>query len=143
MKPCTIFWSVEQAKGLEYVMKHIEKWTGKRCVAAKLYREALAGVSGVRLPREAVAVRAVSHIFGVFVQNRDAVAKKMQEAGVGVGIHYPIPVHLQKCFAELGHQPGDFPVAEQIGAEELSLPIYPEITPDQIQTVVNALAAAL
>ena len=124
-------------------MKHIEKWTGKRCVAAKLYREALAGVSGVRLPREAADSRHVYHIFAVFVKNRDAVVKALQAAGVGAGIHYPIPVHLQKCFAELGHQPGDFPVAEQIGAEELSLPIYPEITPDQIQTVVNALAAAL
>lgn len=124
-------------------MKYIEDWTEKRRAAAKLYREALAGVPGVRLPREAADSRHVYHIFAVFVKNRDAVVKALQAAGVGAGIHYPIPVHLQKCFAELGHQPGDFPVAEQIGAEELSLPIYPEITPDQIQAVVNALASAL
>lgn len=123
-------------------MKYIEDWTEKRRAAARLYRGRLAGLPGVRLPVEAADRRHVYHVFAVFVKNRDEVAGKMQAAGVGVGIHYPIPVHLQKCFAELGYTRGDFPVAEQIAAEELSLPIYPEITPVQIREVVVALENA-
>lgn len=124
-------------------MKYIEDWTEKRRAAAKLYREALSSTPGVRLPVEAADRRHVYHVFAVFVKNRDDVAKRMQEAGIGVGIHYPIPIHLQKCFSELGYKPGDFPVAEQIAAEELTLPLYPELTAAQVQTVVDALAAIL
>jgi len=120
-------------------MKYIEGWTENRRAAAKLYRVQLAKIPGVRLTEEAVDRRHVYHIFAVFVKNRDEMAQRMQEAGVGVGIHYPIPVHLQKCFAELGYKPGDFPVAEQIAAEELTLPIFPEITSAQVEAVVEAL----
>ena len=120
-------------------MKYIEGWTEKRRAAAKLYRERLAKIPDVRLPTDAADRRHVYHIFAVFVKNRDEVAQRMQTAGVGVGIHYPIPVHLQKCFAELGYKPGDFPMAEQIAAEELTLPIFPEITTAQVETVVEAL----
>ena len=124
-------------------MKYIEGWTEKRRAAAKLYREQLAKIPGVRLTEAAADRRHVYHIFAVFVKNRDEVAKRMQEAGIGVGIHYPIPVHLQKCFAELGYKPGDFPVAEQIAAEELTLPIYPELLPVQVEAVVEALRNTL
>ena len=124
-------------------MKYIEGWTEKRRAAAKLYREWLAKIPGVRLPAEASDRRHVYHIFAVFVKNRDEVAKRMQEAGVGVGIHYPIPVHLQKCFSELGYKSGDFPVAERIGAEELSLPIFPELSRDQIDQAVSALEKSI
>ncbi|MDD2519438.1 MAG: DegT/DnrJ/EryC1/StrS family aminotransferase [Kiritimatiellae bacterium] len=124
-------------------MNYIEGWTEKRRAAAKLYREQLAQVPGVRLPTDAADRRHVYHVFAVFVHNRDEVVRRMQEAGVGVGIHYPIPVHLQKCFAELGYKPGDFPVAEQIGAEEMTLPLYPELTAAQVQTVVDTLKEVL
>ena len=124
-------------------MKYIEAWTENRRAAAKLYRERLAGMPGVRVSQEATGRRHVYHVFAVFVKNRDEVAKRMQEAGVGVGIHYPIPVHLQKCFAELGYKSGDFPVAERIGAEELSLPIFPELSREQIDQVVSALEKSI
>lgn len=124
-------------------MKYIEEWTEKRRAAARVYRSHLATVPGTRLPEEAGDRRHVYHIFAVFVPHRDDVVRRMQEAGIGVGIHYPIPVHLQKCFAELGYKPGDFPVAERIAAEEMTLPLFPEITPAQIQTVVEALATIL
>ena len=97
----------------------------------------------IERPVAAADRRHVYHIFAVFVKNRDAVAQRMQAAGIGVGIHYPIPVHLQKCFAELGYKPGDFPVAEQIAAEELTLPIFPEITPEQIREVVAGLEKSI
>lgn len=124
-------------------MKYIEGWTEKRRAAAQAYRSRLAGMPGVRLPEEAADRRHVYHVFAVFVENRDAVAKQMQNAGVGVGIHYPIPVHLQKCFAELGYKPGDFPVAERIGREELSLPIYPELGTADLESVVDSLRKAV
>ncbi|NCA81934.1 MAG: DegT/DnrJ/EryC1/StrS family aminotransferase [Opitutae bacterium] len=124
-------------------MKYIEEWTENRRAAAKLYRERLAGIPGVRVSQEAMDRRHVYHVFAVFVENRDEVAKRMQEAGVGVGIHYPIPVHLQKCFAELGYERGDFPVAERIGAEELSLPIFPELSREQIDQVVSELEKSI
>ena len=79
----------------------------------------------------------------MFVKNRDEVVKKMQDAGIGVGIHYPIAVPLQKCFAELGHKPGDFPVAEQIASEEMTLPVFPEITEAQMDEIVDVLKKAI
>ena len=124
-------------------MKYIEGWTEKRILVADSYRAKLRGVEGVRCLEAAPGRRHVYHIFAVFVKNRDEVVKKMQEAGIGVGIHYPIAVPLQKCFAELGHKPGDFPVAEQIAAEEMTLPVFPEITETQIEEVVEVLKGAL
>jgi dTDP-4-amino-4,6-dideoxygalactose transaminase len=124
-------------------MKYIEGWTEKRRTASRLYREQLAGISGVQLDEEAADRRHVYHIFAVFVKNRNEVVRRMQEAGIGVGIHYPIPVHLQKCFAELGYTAEDFPVAQTMANEELSLPIFPEITAEQITSVVTHLASSL
>lgn len=124
-------------------MKYIEEWTEQRRAAARHYRDLLAAVQGARLPEERADSRHVYHVFAIFVKRRDAVLKNLHDAGIGVGIHYPIPVHLQKCFAELEYHQGDFPIAEQIGAEELSLPIYPEIKPDQIDSVVGVLRGVL
>ena len=124
-------------------MKYIEDWTEKRIQAADYYRAKLRDVESVRFLEAAPDRRHVYHIFAVFVKNRDEVVKKMQAAGIGVGIHYPIAVPLQKCFAELGHKPGEFPIAEQIAAEEMTLPVFPEITEAQMDEVVEALTKAL
>jgi len=75
----------------------------------------------------------------VRVANRDAVMDALKEKGVGCGIHYPVPLHLQKAYAELGHNKGDFPVAEQSASEFLSLPMFPELTDEQIQYVADTL----
>jgi dTDP-4-amino-4,6-dideoxygalactose transaminase len=120
-------------------MAHIEEWTEKRRAAAGVYRRQFKNVDDIRLPMEHADRRHVYHIFAVFVKNRDEVAKHMQAHGIGVGIHYPIPAHLQKCFADLGYKRGDFPAAETIGNEELSLPLYPEISRDQLDAVAGAL----
>jgi UDP-2-acetamido-2-deoxy-ribo-hexuluronate aminotransferase len=87
--------------------------------------------------------RHVYHVYAVRLDRRDAVRARLNEAGIGTNVHYPRPVHLQKCFAELGHRPGDFPVAEDIAARELSLPIYPELTDAQIEEVCRVLQGAL
>ena len=79
----------------------------------------------------------------VRVQNRDAVLKTLNEAGIGAGIHYPVPIHLQGAFADVGHRAGDFPVAEKAAKEILSLPLFPEITADQQARVVDVLKKAL
>ena len=70
---------------------------------------------------------------------RDEVLRALQEAGIGVGIHYPVPVHLQKAYANLGYRAGDFPVTEQLAEQFLSLPIYPELRPEQVSEVVTQL----
>jgi dTDP-4-amino-4,6-dideoxygalactose transaminase len=83
-----------------------------------------------------------SHVFHVYAlrsPRRDALQQALQAAGVQTGIHYPFPVHLLEAWKELNHQPGDFPVSERVAAEELSLPMFPELTLAQIETVASAI----
>jgi dTDP-4-amino-4,6-dideoxygalactose transaminase len=85
----------------------------------------------------------IHHLYVVRVTNRDAVLARLNADGIGAGVHYPVPIHLQGAFAHLGHRRGDFPVAERAAAEILSLPMFPEITPAQQERVVASLRAAL
>jgi dTDP-4-amino-4,6-dideoxygalactose transaminase len=87
--------------------------------------------------------RHVYHVYAVRVPDRETVRQGMIDAQIGVGIHYPIPVHLQPAFKELGYKPGDFPVTEAISNETLSLPIYPELGEADINTVVADLRRIL
>jgi dTDP-4-amino-4,6-dideoxygalactose transaminase len=138
-------------------MNHIEAWTEARRRAAATYNRLLASdptdppdpshrvpdsFPGIVLPTELPYARHVYHVYGVLVTNRDQVAQRLQQAGVGTNVHYPSPVHLQKCFAELGYKQGDFPAAERLAAEELSLPMYPELSDEQIGQVAQALKKA-
>ncbi|MCX6844873.1 MAG: DegT/DnrJ/EryC1/StrS family aminotransferase [candidate division WOR-3 bacterium] len=123
-------------------MNHIEAWTEGRRRAAAIYNRLLRDVPGIVLPAEMPYARHVYHVYGIFVRNREAVARKLQEAGIGTNVHYPNPIHLQPCFAELGHKRGDFPNAERLADEELSLPMYPELTDGQVEQVSAALALA-
>ena len=132
-----------QAVVLRAKLAHLPAWNAHRRRAAQLYWELLCGLDVVGLPSVASGNEHVWHLFVVRVPERDRVAKRLQTAGIGVGVHYPIPLHLQPAFAHLGHLPGEFPVGEKAALEILSLPIYPGISLEQQQTVVGALAAAL
>lgn len=134
-----------QAAILRVKLAHLERWTEARREIARGYRAALSALpeGDVRATAERESARHVYHVFAVRTPHRDALQDALSEEGVQTGIHYPIPVHLQPGYASLGYIPGDFPVSERIAAEELSLPIYPEMTMEQRQHVMTALASAL
>jgi len=119
-------------------LKHLEKWTRERQRVAKRYAELLAGTP-LQLPREAAGAESVWHLYVVRHPRRDELKKYLDANGVGCALHYPLPLHLQKCYASLGHQVGDFPVAEKAASECLSLPIYAELTDAQIQRVAQVV----
>jgi dTDP-4-amino-4,6-dideoxygalactose transaminase len=119
-------------------LKYLQKWTDERRRVAKRYAELLAGTP-LQLPRESNYAESAWHLYTVRHPRRDELKKFLDENGVGNAVHYPIPLHLQRCYAQLGHQPGDFPVAEKSARECLSLPIYPELTDAQIQRVVTVI----
>jgi dTDP-4-amino-4,6-dideoxygalactose transaminase len=119
-------------------MKYIEAWTESRRKNAARYNEGLAG-SVYHPPVAPANLRHVYHVYAVRHPKRDALMAYLNTKGIQSGIHYPIPVHLQKCFSELGHKVGDFPHSERASAETVSLPMYPEMTLSQVDEVVAAL----
>jgi dTDP-4-amino-4,6-dideoxygalactose transaminase len=119
-------------------LKHLAKWTAERRRVAHRYHELLADMP-LQLPREAAWAESVYHLYVVRHPRRDDLKKHLEANGVGCALHYPLPLHLQKCYASLGHKPGDFPVAEKAARECLSLPIFPELTDAQIQRVVAVI----
>jgi dTDP-4-amino-4,6-dideoxygalactose transaminase len=127
-----------QGATLGVKLPHLGKWTRERQRVAKRYNELLAGTP-LQLPREADFAESVWHVYVVRHPRRDELKKFLEDNGVGCAIHYPIPVHLQKAYAHLGHKAGDFPVAEKAASQCLSLPIYPELTEAQIARVVEVI----
>ena len=123
---------------LNVKMKYIEGWTEARRAHAARYGELLSG-SEYGLPTVPTEQRHVYHIYAIRHPQRDAIQSFLHDREIGTGIHYPIPVHLQRCFADLQHKVGDFPHAERAAAEVLSLPMYPEFQPQQQNQVVSAL----
>jgi dTDP-4-amino-4,6-dideoxygalactose transaminase len=131
-----------QAAVLEAKLPHLDAWTIARRHNAELYRQYLSGLP-VELPYEAPHVRSVYHLFVIRVTRRDEVLAHLRANGVGAGVHYPIPLHMQPAYEYLGAQPGDLPVSWAAAQEILSLPMYPELTEEQIQQVVDTLRRAL
>jgi dTDP-4-amino-4,6-dideoxygalactose transaminase len=135
-----------QAAVLRVKLRRLERWNEARRAVAARYRELLAtsAASGkVVLPAETEGNRHVYHQFVVRVARRDEVRRRLSEAGVGSEVYYPVPLHLQKCFAALGGRPGELPESERAAAEVLALPVWPELEPDEIEAVASALAAAV
>lgn len=116
-------------------LKHLNDWTQGRQRVAKRYTELLADTP-LQLPHVPAFAESVWHLYVVRHPRRDELKKHLEANGVGCALHYPLPLHLQKCYASLGHKAGDFPNAEKAARECLSLPIYPELTEAQIQRVV-------
>jgi len=129
-----------QGAVLKVKMKYIEGWTEARRTVAARYDAALAD-SGIPTPHAAPDRRHVYHIYAIRDAQRDALQTYLHDQGVNTGIHYPIPVHLQRAFAELGHKDGDFPHSEAAAREVLSLPMYPELPSDLQDIVITALKA--
>jgi dTDP-4-amino-4,6-dideoxygalactose transaminase len=121
-------------------LKYLKNWTAERRRVAKRYTEVLADTP-LQLPHEAAYAESSWHLYVVRHPRRDELKKHLEAAGVGCALHYPLPLHLQKALADLGHQAGDFPMAEKASRECLSLPIYPELTEAQIQRVVGVIRA--
>ena len=119
-------------------LKHLAKWTNERRQVAHRYHELLSDTP-LQLPREANYAESAWHLYVVRYPRRDELKKHLEVNGVGCAIHYPIPLHLQRAYAQLGHKAGDFPVAEKAARECLSLPIYPELTDQQIQRVADVI----
>jgi dTDP-4-amino-4,6-dideoxygalactose transaminase len=132
-----------QAVVLSAKLRRLAAWNADRRAAAVRYNELLDGVEGVIRPRVLDGNEHVWHLYVIRVPDRDRVLKELHAAGIGAGIHYPVPIHRTPAFASLGHPEGTFPVAERVAREALSLPIYPEITAAQQERVVSVLRAAL
>ena len=133
-----------QAALLNVKLRHLESWTAQRRQRAARYTRLLetAGLvpEHVQPPAE-VRGRHVYHQYVIRARRRDELAQFLKERQIGCGVYYPLPLHMQKCFAHLGHKPGDLPQAERAAAEVLALPIYPELTDAQQEAVVAAIAA--
>jgi dTDP-4-amino-4,6-dideoxygalactose transaminase len=132
-----------QAVVLAIKLQHLDAWTLGRQENACFYFEAFehAGLKGtVTLPAALPGVRHIYNQFVVRFPQRDALKKYLGECGVGSEIYYPVPLHQQQCFAPLGYQTGDFPESERAAAETLALPIFPELSREQLQYVVDCIA---
>src|SRR5208337_1545861 len=127
-----------QAAILRLKLGHLAGWNSQRRDKAETYQELLRSVDGVTLPVEPSWVRSVYHLYVVRVQDRHGLSEFLKAADIGTGIHYPIPLHLQKAYNTLGYRQRDFPVTERIAAEILSLPMYPQLRRADQEKVVQS-----
>ncbi len=136
-----------QAAVLDVKLKYLDGWHKARQAHAAFYNQAFAGTP-VRTPQAVYAGRGLTHphIYNQYVirvHDRDRVRDRLAAAGIGCEIYYPIPLHLQKCFRDLGYRAGDFPESEKAATETLALPVYPELTEPMQRQVVDAVLGAL
>ncbi|WP_033218762.1 DegT/DnrJ/EryC1/StrS family aminotransferase [Kitasatospora phosalacinea] len=133
-----------QAVVLRAKLRRLPGWNELRRAAAERYDKLLGGLDGVTVPRTLPGNEHVWHLYAVRVEHgRDGVLAALREAGIGAGVHYPVPVHLQPAFRHLGHAEGAFPVTERAAGQLLTLPLFPQITEGQQARVAETLAAAL
>jgi len=125
-----------QAAVLRTKLKRLDEWNEARRQHAKSYSRLLAQ-SGLVVPRASAVCESVWHLYVIRTDQRDALKEHLVTRGISVGIHYPIPIHLQPAYRDLGYQPGDFPVTEEYSRQILSLPMYAELTPDILGRVAE------
>ncbi|MBE2212921.1 MAG: DegT/DnrJ/EryC1/StrS family aminotransferase [Opitutaceae bacterium] len=128
-----------QAAFLRVKLTRLDEWNARRTKIAQAYVEALAGVAGLEMPRQAEGCEHVWHLFVVRHASRDKLQAHLTEAGVGTLIHYPVPPHLSGAYSELGLRPGAYPIAESLADSVLSLPMGPHMTQAQAEVVIEAV----
>jgi dTDP-4-amino-4,6-dideoxygalactose transaminase len=132
-----------QGAVLSVKLQHLPKWNEARRKHAQLYNELLSSMDDIIAPINADDSKHVYHIYAVRVKNRDELKKKLAEQEIGTAIHYPLPIHLQKAYGFLKHSEGDFPVSEKCVKEILSLPMFPELRPAQVEAVCQAIKTSI
>lgn len=132
-----------QGAVLRIKLKHLARGNEMRRNHAVEYNRAFSQLGGIVTPEEAADRKHVYHVYALRVQDRDSMMKVLAERGVGCGIHYPIPIHLQDAYQDLGGGVGDFPIAERCAGEFISLPMYPELTVAQRSRVIEAVEEAM
>ncbi len=125
-----------QGAALGVKLPHLDAWNAARRRAATAYQAGLP--AGLALPAP-IGEDHACHVYAVRVPDRDAVRERLHRAGIATNVHYPIPVHLQPAYAALGYANGAFPISEAFGRETLSLPLFPELSPDDVATVIEAV----
>jgi len=128
-----------QAGLLQAKLVHLAKWNALRRERAAEYNRLLAGNEIVVCPYEPSWSRAVYHLYVIRTADRDGLMTYLKERGIGTGIHYPVPLHLQKAYSSLNYRAGDFPVASRVSAEIISLPMFPQLTADQQARVAEEI----
>jgi dTDP-4-amino-4,6-dideoxygalactose transaminase len=129
-----------QAAILQVKLKYLDRWNEKRRENAQRYNELLKNIDGITIPFESDYAKHVYHLYVIRVnKNRDKLVEELKRNGVGCGIHYPIPLHLQPAYRHLGYSEGDFQFSEKISEEIISLPLYPELTGDEIKNIVTII----
>jgi len=132
-----------QAGFLTVKLRHLAGWNRKRQEVAKRYDQAFTAMDGLVAPFRPDFARAVYHLYVIRVRQRDALQKHLAKSGIGTGIHYPVPLHLQEAYRHLQYPKGSFPVCEQVASEILSLPMYAQLDAEQSERVVREVAAFL
>ena len=127
-----------QAAVLRVKLPHTLKWNEARRTLASRYNELLASID-LKTPTTMPYAKHVYHVYAVQTQKREALRQGLETRGIGVKVHYPLPIHLQPAYAELGYKEGDFPCSEKTSKEIISLPIYPQLSNSTIETIVDAV----
>jgi len=126
-----------QGAALRIKLRHLPKWNEARRAHAAHYNQLLKGIDGLVTPFESPHGSPVYHIYALRLANRDGLIDGLAEKGIACGIHYPVPIHLQEAYASLGLGKGTYPKAEQLAAEVVSLPMYPELTSAQVELIAS------
>ena len=129
-----------QASILRVKLRHLPEWQRARQAQAAAYTKLLLGIPGVMPPLIPEGYEHVFHQYTIRVERRDALLKLLSERKIGSAVYYPVPLHLQPLYASLGHKAGDFPHAERAAQEVLSLPMFPELRPEHVTRVADAVA---
>jgi dTDP-4-amino-4,6-dideoxygalactose transaminase len=132
-----------QGAVLRVKLRHLERGNQFRRSHAAHYTAALDGIKGVLLPAQSAQLEHVHHIYAIRVQNRDEVMQRLADGGIGCAVHYPVPIHLQEAYRLLGYKRGALPIAERCATEFVSLPMFPELTPAQVEFVVQGVKKAV